>query len=324
MPVITFEGKDYDCESHETILESLTRHGVLIPSGCRSGVCQTCLTKAVKGQPSPESQKGLKDTLIAQNYFLACVCQPTENMELSVASAADETLVVTVSESDMLNESVLRLRLKLDIPLDYIAGQFINVQHPDTGVTRSYSLASLPCEDFLELHIKRVPDGLLSGYLHDEVRVGDNLPVFGAAGDCFYTARDLDQPLLLVGVGTGLAPLYGILRDALAQGHRGEIHILHGSLAAAGLYYIDELNALSAAHKHVHYVPCVLHGELPKNGLKGDLPQQVQQSFADLKGWRVYVCGDPGIVKTLKQTCFMSGANMTDIYSDPFVFESAA
>lgn len=321
MPVITFEGKGYHCKEGETVLESLTRHGVLIPSSCQSGVCQTCITKAVKGTPSVASQQGLKDTLADQNYFLACICKPEEDMELSVADVAEKKVSASIIEKTLLNESVIRIRLKTEQPLDYIAGQFMNVMHPETGVTRSYSLASLPREDFLELHIKRVPDGRVSGYFHDDAKLGDQLSLMGSAGDCFYTDRDLDQPLLLVGVGTGLAPLYGILRDALARGHRGKIHLFHASLAVQGLYYMDELYALADENEQVQYTPCVLHGEAPRDGEQGDLQQVLKKSHPDLKGWRVYVCGDPAIVNGLKQTCFMSGAKMTGIYSDPFVFD---
>ncbi|MDQ6968158.1 MAG: FAD-binding oxidoreductase [Mariprofundaceae bacterium] len=320
MPVITFEGKEYHCKEGETVLESLTRHGVLIPSACHSGVCQTCITKAVKGTPPVESQKGLKDTLADQNYFLACICKPEEDLELALADVS-KAIEATITEKTLLNESVVRIRLQTEQPLDYIAGQFINVKHPETGVTRSYSLASLPRDGFLELHVKRVPDGHVSGYFHDDAALGDKLSIMGPVGDCFYTDRDLDQPLLLVGVGTGLAPLHGILRDALVRGHRGEIHLFHASLATQGLYYTDELSALAAKNEQVHYIPCVLHGDAPHGGEQGDLQQVLKKSKPDLKGWRVYVCGDPAIVNGLKQACFMSGANMTDIYSDPFVFD---
>jgi len=320
MPIITFEGHQYDCRQDETILESLTRHGLLIPSSCQNGVCQTCLSKAVKGQPTAESQKGLKDTLVAQGYFLACVCKPQADIEMAVAEVAHADVGVTVVEKQLLNESVVRLRLSCDEPLDYVAGQFVNVKHPVTELVRSYSLASLPDEDYLELHVKRVPDGRMSGYLHDQAKVGDRFLLTGAAGDCFYTEKDLQQPLLMVAVGTGLAPMYGILRDALQRGHRGDIHIYHASLAVQGLYYIDEMNALAHQHENVHYIPCVMHGEAPTGGQQGDIQQIVQSSMPSLRGWRVYVCGDPAIVHGLKQTCFMAGAAMPDIYSDPFVF----
>ena len=319
MPIITFDGHDYDCHQGETILESLTRHGVLLPSACGQGVCQTCMTKAVKGKPPVESQKGLKDTLAAQGYFLTCICKPEEDMELAVADVSKAWVKTTVLEKTLLNESVMRMRLQCEETFDYFAGQFTNLKHPETELVRSYLLASLPDDGALELHIKRVPDGQMSGYLHDDVQVGDSFSIDGPVGDCFYTDKDLDQSLLMVGVGTGLAPLYGIVRDALQHGHRGDIHLFHASLAKQGLYYEDELNALVQHYKNVHYIPCVLHGEVPQGGQQGEIQQLVQAAVPQLAGWRVFVCGDPQIVNGLKQTCFMAGASMADIYTDPFV-----
>ena len=320
MPVITFEENHYDCNQDETILECLTRQGQTIPSGCQSGVCQTCITKAVKGVPPADAQQGLKDTLVAQNYFLACVCKPTSDMEITVDKSMSQDMAATVVDKSCLNESVMRIRLQTEQAVDYIAGQFINVKQPNTDVTRSYSLASLPSEDYLELHIKRVPDGKMSGYLHDDVQLGDALVFNGPSGECFYTDSNVEQPLLLIAVGTGLAPLYGILRDALAHGHQGDIQVFHGSLAVQGLYYMDELYALAEKNEHVHYTPCVLHGDAPRDGKQGDIQRIVQQAIPHLKGWRVYICGDPAIVKGLKQASFMAGAGMSDIYSDPFEF----
>jgi len=320
MPIITFESHDYDCHQGESVLECLSRHGMLIPSACQSGVCQTCITKAIKGKPTSESQKGLKDTLIVQNYFLPCVCQPEEDMTLVVASVLKDSVVATVVEKKLLNESVMRLRFQCEHEFDYVAGQFVNVQHLEKNLVRSYSLASLPSEKTLELHVKRVPSGQMSGFLHDEIQTADSLVFSSASGDCFYTEKDMEQPLLMVAVGVGLAPLYGIVRDALQRGHRGNIHLVHASLTAQGLYYVDELNALADCYENMNYGSCVLHGDAVAGGQKGDVQRMIQADFPKLGGWRVYICGDPVIVNGLQNVCFMAGASMADIYSDPFSF----
>jgi len=319
MPIITFKGKDYTCEKDETVLACLMRQGAFVPYSCQSGVCQSCMLKAVKGTPPAAAQVGLKDTLVEQEYFLACMCKPEQDLEVAVYDASQVWVKAEVVEKDLLNESVLRLRLKPEQKIKYVAGQFINVQHADGATVRSYSLASLPSEDGLELHIKRVPEGKVSGYLHDDLQLGDKLNIMGAMGDCFYTESNPDQPLLMIGVGTGLAPLYGVVRDALARGHRGAISLYHGSLAVQGLYYMDELRTL-AEESALTYVPCVLHGDAPEGGRQGDIQRVVQADMPNLKGYRVYVCGDPQIVDGLKKQCFMAGASMSDIYSDPFEF----
>jgi len=319
MPTIKFEGQDYFCATDETVLESLERHGVMLPSSCKSGTCQTCLTRALKGNPPVASQKGLKDTLAAQHYFLACICKPEEDLEIGLASISPKYSAKLISK-DLMNESIVRLRIEVPDGFNYRSGQFINLIRPSDDLTRSYSMASISSDAFLELHIKRVPDGRMSAWLFDDVEVGEELSFFGPSGDCFYLPDDPERSLLLVGAGTGLAPLLGILRDALEQGHQGDIHLFHASLATAGLYLIDELRDLAKQFAQFKYTPCVLHGEAPEGGEQGDVVDIPGQKLGSFNGYRVYLCGDPQIVNALRQKAFMAGASMQDIHSDPFVF----
>ncbi len=323
MPTVTFEGKSYACETGESVLECLERHGVVLPSSCRAGSCKTCMVRALEGTPPPEAQRGLKDTLVAQNYFLACIAKPQEDLTIGLAKEG-ALHRARVLERRELAANVLRLRLERPEGFDYRAGQFVNLVRESDGLVRSYSLASLPEEPFLELHVRRVPNGRMTGWLFDEVREGDALAFRGPAGDSFYLPREGTEPLLLAGTGTGLAPLYGIARAALAEGHEGPIHLFHGSLARPGLYYVEELRALAARHDNLHYYPVVLEGEPPEGGLVGDMKSlPVEHLGGDLAGFRAYLCGDPELVEALRRAVFLAGVAMNDIYTDPFVFAPA-
>lgn len=322
MPIIRFEGQDYHCSEDETLLDSLASHGVMLPSACKAGACQTCLTRALKGKPSVVSQQGIRDTLAAQGYFLACLCKPSEDMEIGLASVSPRYSARLIRKQ-LLNESIICLRLEKPASFSYRAGQFVNLTRDSDGLTRSYSLASIPSDSFLELHVKRVPDGKMSNWLFDMVTVGDEISFYGPSGDCFYITDSADQPLLLAGAGTGLAPLYGILRDALEQGHSGPVHLFHASLAVPGLYLMDELRALAAACEQFHYTPCVLHGDVPEGGVQGNIVDIPSMKLGSLAGYRVFLCGDPPIVNGLRQKVFLAGASMQAIYSDPFVFTPA-
>lgn len=323
MPKITFEGKTYDCHEGETVLDCMTRHGVLIPSSCQSGACQTCMIRALEGTPPAESQSGLKDTLIAQNYFLACICRPKEDLTIGL-SGVSPRYSSEVLEKSLLNEQVVRIRLSVPEGFKYRAGQFINLVRPDDELTRSYSLASLPSDPFLELHVKRVPDGQMSGWIFDVLKQGDRVAFYGPAGDCFYIPGSPEQPILLAGTGTGLAPLYGIARDLLAQGHTGDVHLFHASLTLPGLYLVEELQAMAQEHAAFNYYPCVLHGEVPEGGLQGNISELPTKVLGSLTGYRAFLCGDPGIVNALRQQCFLAGISMQHIHSDPFVFTPSA
>jgi ferredoxin-NADP reductase len=121
---------------------------------------------------------------------------------------------------------------------------------------------------------------------------------------------DPDQPLILAGAGTGLAPLWGVLNDALAQGHRGPITLYHGALSPAGLYLQDELRALEARHANVRYRPCV-----KADG--GDLLETVKADPM-LKTAGVFLCGDAPLVELMRRTLFLAGAKLAEIRADAF------
>ncbi len=322
MTTIGFRGKEYVCRPDETVLECLLREGVEAPSSCRSGVCQTCMMRAVEGQPPAASQEGIKDTLKAQGYFLACVCKPTEDLSVVLSSEDGQSYVpAEVVEKTVLADEIIRLRLRPQTALSYHAGQFINLRRDD-GLVRSYSLASLPeSEELLELHVRVLPDGQMSQWVETTLSVGQQVAVEGAHGSCFYTpGGNTNQPLLLVGTGTGLAPLWGILRDALAQGHAGPIHLFHGSYTPQGLYLVDELKALAESHDNVTYYPCADVADAGNGVMVGRVHELALQSIPDLQGWRIYLCGHPGMVEGMKKSAFLAGASLSDIYSDPFVY----
>lgn len=322
MPVIRYQGADYPCREQETVLECLERHGVSIPSSCRSGVCQTCLMRALEGAVPATAQQGLKDTLQAQSYFLACVCRPQG--DLTVALAGDDVthrIPATVVGKDALAPEIVRLRLSTAAAFDYHPGQFINLARPG-GLVRSYSLASHPAQDgaLLELHVRHIPGGQMSGWICDDVRPGQAVTVEGPLGDCYYLPGAPEQGMLLIGTGTGLAPLWGIVRDALAQGHTGPIHLYHGSYQASGLYLVEELRALARRHENFFYTPCVDEGEAGSIFSIGRADQLALAALPQLKGWRVYLCGHPEMVASVKKKAFLAGASLSDIYADPFVY----
>ncbi len=317
MTTIKYSDKDYSLNDDESVLECLERHSVAIPSGCRKGTCQSCMMKSVEGTPTTVSQGGLKPTLQDQGYFLACICKP-EN-DLCVTLADDNALPkveAKVLEKTPLNDHIMRLRLAPDSPLDYKPGQFINVHH--NKITRSYSLASIQSEDFLELHIERIPNGRMSGWIHDEICIGDSITIDGPHGDCYYLDNKPEQNLLLIGTGSGLAPLWGIARDALAQGHQGEIHIFHGSRDADKLYLVDELKALSEQHEQINYTPCASGEAIPEGISAGRANTVALAAHTSLSHWRIYLCGHPAMVSETKRKAFLAGASLQDIYADAF------
>jgi CDP-4-dehydro-6-deoxyglucose reductase len=302
------------------VLDALLEHGHAIPHNCRIGVCQSCLMRAVAGDIPAEAQQGLRDTLKAQHYFLACQCVPVTSLEVTLPVPDSLRTAVKVVTSERLRPDVLQLRLKPEGTFDYQAGQYAMLWNSQQ-LGRCYSLASVPdLDDFLELHVARVSGGRMSAWLFDGLKPGDQLQLQAASGNCFYVTGRPEQNILLAGTGTGLAPLWGIARDALHKGHRGEIHLIHGAIHAHGLYMHDKLQELARNYDNFFYHASILEGASNHEEVTvGSIEALVTQVVPNPKDWKVYLCGAEALVNTLKKKIFLAGASMANIYSDPFV-----
>jgi NAD(P)H-flavin reductase/ferredoxin len=316
---ITLGASKIACQTDETVLDALLKANIQIPYGCRQGVCQSCLMRSLDAAPPVLAQAGLKDTLAKQNYFLACRCHPEQDMAVALPDQQSAWLEARVIEKQQLSPDIMRLVLQYDAELAFFAGQFVNLQRFD-GLTRSYSIANSPQQDkILEFHIRRLPNGRFSGWVHDELQPDTLLTLTQAQGSCHYLPGRAEQPLLLIGTGSGLAPLYGIINDALAQGHTGAIHLFHGSRDSNGLYLNAELRELARQFANVNYTAC-LSGEAGETGhAQGRAHDLALNANQNLKGWRVYLCGHPEMVKQSQRMAYLKGASLRDIYADAFV-----
>lgn len=317
--MIIFQGQEYEREPQETVLDCLLRHGVDAPHSCRSGVCQTCLMQAVKGDPGENAQKGLKPSLVSQNYFLSCSCHSEQDLEIMLPNTQSFQFPSRVVSKDPLTNEITRIRLEKPSSFAYRPGQYLSLYNPD-GVARSYSLASVPVlEPFLELHIRHVKKGLISEWVRQDLRSGDEVIIGQAIGNCFYVNDQNGQTLLLIGTGSGLAPLYGIVRDALHQGHTGKIKLYHGSGSVAGLYLMEELRVLARRHANFEYFPCVSQ-EAPQDGmLSGRATDRALSDNPKMSGWRAYICGNPEMVNATGRAVFLAGISLQEVYTDSFL-----
>ena len=317
MAQIRFAGDTVLLEPGESVLEGLLRHSIPVPHSCKAGSCGSCMLRATDGIVPAAAQPGFRDSWKVRDYFLACVCRPESDLTVE-KPGNDVRTPARIRAITNLSDTILRVALIPEAAFEFRAGQYISLVREDS-LSRSYSIASLPGEHELELHVRLIPGGKMSTWLQNGAAPGDPVHLLGPSGECFYVPGKGDQPLLLAGTGTGLAPLYGILRDALAQGHTGPIHLLHGALQPAGLYLQEELAALAAKHPNFRYLPCVLSADEAGPWETGSLEAVLKTRFPALSGWRGFVCGDPAIVRSLKMKLFLSGMALPELYADSFV-----
>ncbi|MFD6856317.1 FAD-binding oxidoreductase [Rhodococcus sp. NPDC060090] len=301
---VTTGATSVDCGPDQPLLDAFLRSGVWMPNSCNQGTCGTCKIKVRSGsidhRTSPENTLPQHERVAG--FALACQATPCSDTTIDPPIAEELTsthvlhdFVATVSEVRDIAADTRRVLLTLDEPLTFSAGQYVDVTVPKTSTKRQYSLANPPTEPkLLELHVRRQPGGVASEWLFGSIEVGDRIEMTGPYGD-FTFDEESTGPMALLGGGTGLAPLKGIVRHALALDPDREILLYYGVRTCADVYDADFFRELESRHSGFRYVTCVSR----ENG--GDREGYVTDAFvedvASAKEFTGYICGSEKFVE---------------------------
>lgn len=312
MPELHVADKRWSVADGSNLLDSLNQAGVAVPYSCRAGSCHACLVRCVQGEPLDLKPDALTRTQREQGWRLACQCQVVEDLQLDAFDPLRDGLPAEVVSVDWLSPSVLRLRLLAQRPLRYRAGQHL-VLWATSGVARPYSLASLPEEDrFLEFHLDCAHSGEFVNAAR-QLRVGDTVRLGALRGGALrYDPDWQEQPLWLLASGTGLGPLFGVLREALRQGHQGPIRLVHVARDECDHYLKGPLLALVAEHLNlqVEWLTPV------------ELPDFLVQMRLVSRQTHALVCGHPDSVEAFAKRLFLVGLPRNQLLADAYLTRS--
>lgn len=315
MPQILYRGEPVPLEVDEDVLSALLRAKIDAPHSCRAGNCQTCMHRSIDGIPPSVSQEGLTEAQKALGYFLPCICVPETNLSITPVSEISSTYEASVSKIDYLAKDIVRLHLDHDPLFKYRSGQFLELIVND-NLRRHYSIASFQdTATYLELHIKIHKNGEMSRFITDSLKIGTKIKVAGPLGTCIYEGADPDQPIILIGAGTGLSPLEGIRREAFHRQHRGPIRLYHGARTKDGLYMHEYLEDLTKRHNNFEYVSSNLDSILEDDR---DIAKTVLNKEKQLTESLFFLCGGAGLVNRIKKALFLKGVSLKKIRSDIF------
>lgn len=198
------------------------------------------------------------------------------------------------------------------------AGQHVDVRLTAAdGYTaqRSYSVASPPEQDELELIVERLDDGEVSPYLTEELRPGDQLELRGPIGG-YFVWPDGDDPVQLIAGGSGVVPFLSMLgHHRAAQGER-EVRLLYSARTDEDLLGVAELAESSAS------VTVTLTRGAPANwdGLTGRVDEAMlsAHTLAPTVKPHVLVCGPTAFVETIARALTMHGHDPSSIKTERF------
>lgn len=333
-------GLEMDVEEGETVLQAAFRQGIMLMHGCKEGQCSSCKSLLIEGDIDlmRYSTFALPDYEREQDYILLCRTKAYSDLTIELLNYDEEILQFAVPVKTFTGQVASIQKLTPDIrlltvrlgdgeDLKFFAGQYLDITVPHSGVSRSYSLASTPQHPRdLEFIIKVYPGGAFSGLLENTLQPGDVLTLTGPYGIC--CRRPNDAPVVLIGGGSGMAPLLSIVRDLVDNQIDRPVTLFYGARGPGDLFYRKEIAELGTHFTDFEFVPALSHlapGE-KWEGERGFIHEVVNRKLERIptdSDRDAYVCGPPPLIDAVVPVLHMKGIDGERIYFDKFFASSS-
>jgi ferredoxin-NADP reductase/ferredoxin len=212
-------------------------------------------------------------------------------------------------------------------PLAFRAGQYVNVAFPVNGedqdpVDRSYSLSSSPTEPWtFSISVKRDHAGLVSPWVHENVKPGTVLDMLGPVGAFHLPDADRRARYLLLAAGAGITPIMSMVRTIHSLPGHADVVVLYHGAAAGDFAFHQELAYIASVDSRVKVHYSLGDRSKPEgwDGLSGRLTAAMLDYVApDANGRQVYACGPEGYLNTATRLLEKVGVDDTSIYMEFF------
>ena len=327
-------GQTFNCGEHETVLDGALRHGIELTYGCRHGRCSTCKYLVEDGEVDlgDVTTYALLANEQDAGWALLCRARPLSDLLIqdhrlpdarALPTLTPVNLDATVAAVTQLTPELWQLDVALPAPLRFYAGQFVELGLATTDgmVWRSYSMASSPSSDQrLRFVLKRIEGGAFSGGL-DRLQAGHAIGVRGPFGASYLRAGA--RPVLLCAIGSGIAPIMAMLRDAAERGDGRRFTLFYGARRPEDLPYLEELRGgLGLALDFVPTLDGLQAGDA-WSGATGTVTRAVQHAVENAREVDAYLCGAPPMCDTVSRLLSAKGLPAEQLYFDRFFAASA-
>jgi CDP-4-dehydro-6-deoxyglucose reductase len=333
---VCLEGSDktFTADEEENVLEAALRQGVMLPYSCKNGTCGSCKGRLLSGRVDYPFHPPLaleEDEAAAGDILL---CQAAARSDLVVRAREIEAvrdipickLPARVVEKTRLADNVMKLVLRLPRAqrLQFLAGQYVDILLPG-GKRRAFSIASSPArEDEIELHVRHVDGGDFTGWVFNEMKLKDILRLEGPLGTFFVRHDAPERPMIMMGGGTGFAPLKAMIEDLLTHGDTRPVHLFWGARTIPELYHEPLIHQWVDEHTHIEYTPAISEpgDERIQDGFEGYVHEAVIDAYSTLAHHDVYMSGPPAMIDAARHAFLDHGVQEERLFYDSFEFGS--
>jgi len=319
----------------QSVLDAALGASLNLPHSCKGGNCGSCRARLLRGEVYYPNGRplGLSDAEIAEGFVLLCQARARGDLciETHEVSTPDQAVIkhlpCRIERALHLSHDVMGLFLRLPVAeaFDFAPGQYIDIMLPG-GRRRSFSIASPPHDSRpLELHVRRVAGGEFTEALFARETRDTLLRIEGPLGQFVYRpaakspgAAAAAAPMLLVGGGTGLAPLLSIVRHVVENGLKRDMTVYWGVRHERDLYAHGVLEDLARRAAHLRYVPVLSEPSRHWRGRSGWVHEAVLQDIDRLDGYDVYAAGPPAMIAAVRREFGLRGVAAGRLFFDSF------
>lgn len=207
--------------------------------------------------------------------------------------------------------------------LSFEPGQFITISPVIAGQTiaRCYTLSSSPTRPFsFSITVKRVPNGVVSNWLHDNLRAGDTLSASGPAGS-FTPVGHPAKKLLYLSAGSGVTPLMSMTRAGFDMAAQLDIVFVHSARTPSDIVFHEELTRIQALMPGLRVLNVCegLGTDADWTGPVGRLSLELlSESVPDFKEREVFTCGPQGYMDAVKALLRSGGFDFQHYHQESF------
>ena len=327
-------GVEMEVEEGEWVLDAAFRQGLAIPHGCREGRCSSCKCVLVEGDAEVEqySTFALPDYERDSGHVLLCRTYAYSDLTVELLNYDEDLMRRSIAVKEFggvlvgvtaLTHDTRLLEVRLDQQMKFWAGQYVELTVPEAGVTRSYSMASTQkTPDTLQFIIRKYPDGAFSSLVDTKLQPGTAMKVKGPYGSCFR--RDQRPgPMVLVGGGSGMSPLWSILQDHIESGEQRPIRFFYGARARKDLFFLEEFASVASRLTDFEFIPVLSQAteEDAWEGETGFVHEAVERILCaqQLDGEiDAYTCGPPPMIDAVIPALQRLGVELEHIHVDKF------
>lgn len=248
----------------------------------------------------------------------------TESSRASLAAPRLQT--VTIVESSAQTPTVKSFVFKPSVPFSFLAGQHVEVRltAPDGyRAQRSYSIASAPEDpERLEIAVERLRGGEVSPFFHEVAAPGDEIELRGPIGGHFIWSTADGGPVLLVGAGSGVAPLMSMIRHRAARQANIPMLLLLSARTWEDVIFREELLALHERRDGFMLALAITREPARREGDFGKRTDS--EMFATLLGRlpsppkRTFVCGSNAFVSVASDALVSAGVAASAIRTERY------